>query len=486
VAARTIGATGLLSRSTNVPNYNSAYTLCCWHKSESSGAPTLPFILNIQNTAGTQWDGVVIDRNDARWELHTNIVANSSITSNTDGTWVHVAMVRASATSLTLYINGVAATTNNDSVGTSRTANYVSIGFVGFSGYQAHGDTCAVKMWDRALTAAEVAQEVHTITPRNVQSMNSWFPMLRGLRTREMLRGRDWTEAGTWSDADGPPVSWGDSLIIVGNPTGATIASGAGASAGVGAVAGVGRAIVAGAGASTGIATATAVGRATVAAAGAAAGTGAASGVGRAITAGAGAAAGVATATAVGAAIAAGAGSSAGVAAASATGARTAAAAGAAAGVATALAAGASTAAAVGSSAGTSAASGIAGAAEGVGAASGSSTAAAVGAAIAAGVGAASGSATALATGASTAAGAGAAAGVGTATGISAGFSAAVGVAAGSSTAAAVGIGIDLSNRGIFCGAMSASTRGGAMGAELMAGEIIARARGGLLLAEAC
>lgn len=192
----------------------------CWHRPESSGAPGFPFILTVQNTAGSQWDAINISTSGAVWKIETN-VGSSGSTARTAGAWANLMFVRESATSAKLYLDGTLIVTYTGDVGTGRTANYLAMGFVGAAGYQAHGDTFGVKIWDRALTLAEVVQEMRTVRPANMLSINSWFPMLPGRRTIDQIYGRNFTEAGTWSDADGPPVSWGGSPILVNNPAAA-------------------------------------------------------------------------------------------------------------------------------------------------------------------------------------------------------------------------------------------------------------------------
>jgi len=217
VAAYTNSSTGLLSRTTNVPDYNATYTLMGWYKAEFLTAH-IPYILNIQNTAGTQWDAVILQNSMTRVDMDTNAGITTGPTLTFVDTWKHLALVRESSTSAKIYVDGSLQVTSTVSVGTSRTANLIVAGFSGTAGYQAQGALAAVKIWDRALTAAEVAQEMRTIRPGSLLSINSWFPMLPGRRTIDHIYARNLTEAN-YSDADGPPVSWGASPIYVNSPT---------------------------------------------------------------------------------------------------------------------------------------------------------------------------------------------------------------------------------------------------------------------------
>ena len=70
----------------------------------------------------------------------------------------------------------------------------------------------AIKIWNTALTEAEIAQEVYTVAPRKLDSLWGWYPTRPGSGERAKDysgNGRDWTEGGTLTDDDPPPISWG-------------------------------------------------------------------------------------------------------------------------------------------------------------------------------------------------------------------------------------------------------------------------------------
>jgi hypothetical protein len=116
----------------------------------------------------------------------TNGVFVSQTDANTSsGTLIHGCAVFASATSRTAYLNGTAAATNTNNVGTQNAADAVSIG-AGWSttigGYHS-GDIAEVGIWDVALTAAEIASLAKGFTCDKVRPGNLVFyaPLIRDL-----------------------------------------------------------------------------------------------------------------------------------------------------------------------------------------------------------------------------------------------------------------------------------------------------------------
>ena len=123
-------------------------------------------------------------------------------------TWYHLAFVH-NGTSLTLYLNGVSNVTLTDSttftlayflLGSNTTANWLN------------GRIAAIKVWNAALTQAEIQQEIYTIRPNRFADLYGWWPAFPGATERladYSGNGRTWTAGGTLTDEDPPPVSWG-------------------------------------------------------------------------------------------------------------------------------------------------------------------------------------------------------------------------------------------------------------------------------------
>lgn len=82
------------------------------------------------------------------------------------------------------------------------------------------GRIAAVKVWDAALSTAEVAQERWTIVPKRMANINLWSPLF--LTGKDLSgNGRDWTENGALTWEDGPPIGWGATPQIPGVPAAA-------------------------------------------------------------------------------------------------------------------------------------------------------------------------------------------------------------------------------------------------------------------------
>lgn len=135
----------------------------------------------------------------------------------TAGTWNHMALVveGTGAGQVKVYLNGVLDITGDGNAALTAArlvlCNNHNLEFI-------NGRAAAVKVWDAALTADEIKQEVRCIRPVRLASLNSGFPMFPGSgeRVRDYSGlGRDLVEAGTLVDEDPPDVSWGASPMLV-------------------------------------------------------------------------------------------------------------------------------------------------------------------------------------------------------------------------------------------------------------------------------
>lgn len=208
-----------LSRTANVPNYNGTYTAMGWFwlASDRNDACTL-FYLGTNDILAydylyTDVDGVTFSVSASGNVAHGTALALT--------TWYHLALVRESASSLKGYLNGVVDCSQATNVGTSRTAvERLDAGaLVSLPGIQPlDGRVAGIKVWDTALTLAEIQQEMHTLRPQRYANLNLWSPCFPGSgeRTRDYSgNGRTWTEAGTLTDEDPPPVSYGAPTLWV-------------------------------------------------------------------------------------------------------------------------------------------------------------------------------------------------------------------------------------------------------------------------------
>ena len=74
-----------------------------------------------------------------------------------------------------------------------------------------NGRMAHVKIWNVALTAAEIQQEMYSSRPQRFTNLWSWLPMIEsgsGRNSEWSSSGNTWTANGTLADEDGPPVAW--------------------------------------------------------------------------------------------------------------------------------------------------------------------------------------------------------------------------------------------------------------------------------------
>jgi hypothetical protein len=147
----------------------------------------------------------------------TYIENDTSVTTLTGpgtNTWSFLALTRTGdAGTVAIYTGTGGALTSNSgtaqTIGTHssldlfRCAAYVDDVFT--------GRIAAVKIWTAALTAAEIALEHQFYVPIRLSNLWLWSPFVEQDTTtfRDYSgNGRDWTETGAVTLADGPPIAW--------------------------------------------------------------------------------------------------------------------------------------------------------------------------------------------------------------------------------------------------------------------------------------
>lgn len=126
------------------------------------------------------------------------------------GTWYHVVMVRESATVFKLYLNGALDHTGGTN-SVSFSNGQLNIGCWDTSVDNADIRICGIKIWNSSLTLAQVQNELQ-LRPATFANLAIWTPAFPGSgeRARDYSgNARNWTENGTLTDEDPPPVSWG-------------------------------------------------------------------------------------------------------------------------------------------------------------------------------------------------------------------------------------------------------------------------------------
>lgn len=139
----------------------------------------------------------------------------------TPGNWYHLTLRVAgtAAGDLDVLLNGVVDATL---AGSSFTPTILDFGN-DESDEWADCRMAALKVWDAALTDAEVVLEMQTIRPRRLANLNLWAPCNPGATERLAdygPNGRNLTARGTLTDGAGPPIPWGITPPVIGVPGG--------------------------------------------------------------------------------------------------------------------------------------------------------------------------------------------------------------------------------------------------------------------------
>lgn len=214
MSVRFDAASDRLLRTTDLLDYNSPYTLMFWvYLAADQDAITVPAAMfrdtgNVDDIR-TLADGVTIGVRSRALGVGGTI-SGSALALNT---WYHLAMVRESATSLKLYVDGVLDATATQSISGRNTILRMELGAESSADIgPMNGRVAGIKAWSVGLTQPQVANERFTLIPRRLANPYAWWPCFPGITDR--LRdysgnGRNWTEGGTLTDEAGPPVAWG-------------------------------------------------------------------------------------------------------------------------------------------------------------------------------------------------------------------------------------------------------------------------------------
>jgi len=220
------GSEIFLERTTGLMDIQSPYTVMGWFLFTTAptggatnsgsvvrGSLAIPALdaVGIVDVAGTSYFWLLTNGPSSLFEQSHN----SAVSTNT---WYHFALVRSTTTQLLGYLNGVLDITLNH---TDASSTYGASTYERFGGESWTGLVAAYKGWQRALTAAEILQEMQTLRPTALGDVWTWGPVFptSGERTRDYSgNGRNWVEFGTVTDGDPPPVSYGAPVLWVNAP----------------------------------------------------------------------------------------------------------------------------------------------------------------------------------------------------------------------------------------------------------------------------
>lgn len=107
-----------------------------------------------------------------------------------------------------IYIeNGSTTYETASKAGANFTADYTQLSDIS---YEWSGDMAAIKLWNAVLTDEEIYNEQWSYRPKRTADLDKWSPFVDGSETTfvDFSLGENWSESGTITAADGPPISW--------------------------------------------------------------------------------------------------------------------------------------------------------------------------------------------------------------------------------------------------------------------------------------
>lgn len=198
-----------LVRDADLPDMDSDYTICFWLYPESVSGDACQFI--IQDVGFDDYDAFWLTSGGTFLEVVDGGVQYSDSSGSTLSvdTWYHAA-VRRTGSVLDLLLDGATPELSVNQAVSRDASDELYIGY--YPSYGANSRFAYMKLWEASLTQAEIQREMHTILPQRTANLYGFWPIFPGSaeRVRDYSgNGRDWTEAGSPTDADPPPVSWG-------------------------------------------------------------------------------------------------------------------------------------------------------------------------------------------------------------------------------------------------------------------------------------
>lgn len=219
-----IGNYGL--KTAGLINHNAAYTWMAWvdlvSDTNSYGHVWSALGDNTDTYVNADWIGTDEDGTGVRWGAYSGGSGadgvNSALTVDTP---VHLVLVRESTTSLIAYLNGSqigAAVTTDVSARAATQREQLGTLYA----FPCPVRLTAIKCWQAALTASEIATEMQRVRPVRTANLHSFVPAIDGLLMQAVQdytgNSRHWSAQGTLSVATPtPPVSWGAAPLVI-NP----------------------------------------------------------------------------------------------------------------------------------------------------------------------------------------------------------------------------------------------------------------------------
>jgi hypothetical protein len=220
MAVRTDANGDYFSITSGLPVMSGAFTLALWaYISADRNDYSIPW--KFEGINGNP--NLSTDATGTAWVIASDS-AESSAYSVATGEWHHLVWVHRSNTDNELWVDGVLRIDAFSMSTTGGTLTALRLGRYDAT-YWFNGRLFDAKFWTAALTAAEVVQEVYAIHPVSTASLYGWWPLFPGSgeRVRDYSgNGHNWTESGSITDEDPPPVGWGTQTLTILRPATAT------------------------------------------------------------------------------------------------------------------------------------------------------------------------------------------------------------------------------------------------------------------------
>lgn len=227
MAVRCNGSSGnYLSRSANILDHRAAYTLMYWFNHNGTSAWQSAHGIGI--ASGTDCYNVVESDAGGWANLHLlcyngTFFGDEFVAAEAAGVWQCIAVVRNSATSA--YIHKIkldGSITSSDEVTTDMTGSaapdVMQIGDWTRWGEPTNAKYAYIKAWTRALSTSELQAQAFVIRVLNPTNLYGQWPTWPGTGVRNhdySVNGYDWTENGTLTDEDPPPIAYGANVIVL-------------------------------------------------------------------------------------------------------------------------------------------------------------------------------------------------------------------------------------------------------------------------------
>lgn len=223
-----------LTRTANLPS-STAFTLCGWFRRRAAGGATAEILFDIASAGHADYITAFCGAAGANgMYVQSTGGAPTGGTAITDDAWYFAALscsgTGASAAVLRWAAVGATSFSSVSTAGKSFTLAQISVAGIGDAGFYGNLAAAGMQLYDRALTDAELLQEMNRLTPASTTNLNVWSPMAHSTVADAIKdfsgNGRDWTANGTLTIEDGPPVGWGGRIAIVGQAAAADVSVG--------------------------------------------------------------------------------------------------------------------------------------------------------------------------------------------------------------------------------------------------------------------